>query len=107
MTDLTSYRHTQATLDRHALALFGHSPADLDAYLRREMVKIVHRSARLRAMDRAILARDEVRERRRALLAEPLLFGEETERLVSELGDAVLTWRAAIRDMMMAKKGEL
>lgn len=86
---------------------FGHQPADLDAYFHDQMTRIVHRPVRLRAMDRAIIARDEVRWRRRALGTEPYLFGAETRAAECDLAGAVAEWRAAIRAMMMAKRGRV
>ncbi len=77
----------------------------LDPYLCDQMVRIVHRPARLRAMDRAIMARDLVRIYRKSMRIEPLLFGAETEKLAEQLGGALLEWRSAIRDMWLAKRG--
>ncbi len=88
-------------------AHFGHAPSDLDAYLRDQMIRIVHRPARLRAMDRAILARDEVRARRRALRNEPLLFGRETRAVEDALAEWCLEWHMAIGAMHAAKKGRI
>ncbi len=70
-------------------------------------IKELHRPARLAALERARIARDEVVHRRNLLRSARYLFSAETRPVEEELGEWKMEWREALTEMIDAKRGLL
>jgi hypothetical protein len=70
-------------------------------------IKQLHRPARLAALERARVARDQVVYRRQLLRSARYLFSAETRPVEEELGAWKMEWREAPAEMNDAKRGLL